>query len=147
MPGAERRGASGTRGGAAGTGRREPGVGGGGGGFWLGLFALLRRRGGESKLPSGVAQGAQGSGGKSRQLPSGWVLGVVLGFLMVWGFGDFFDMGWGIFFFFFGRGGVFLLLLFLFVCFFNRAQRKTLVHNAEIGDQVAEAGIRKAAVV
>lgn len=114
MPGAERRGASGTRGGAAGTGRREPGV--GGGGFWLGLFALLRRRGGESKLPSGVAQGAQGSGGKSRQLPSGWVLGVVLGFLMVWGFGDFFDMGWGIFFFFLVVVGFFCCCFFcLFV--------------------------------
>lgn len=137
-PGAERSGAGpaagqdGPGGGKKPRGRRPL--------VW-GFYALLRRRGAESKLLSGVCAagggrgGAQGSGGKCRQLPSGCVFeGCFGGFvgLGLLGLVSFCLVG---------------LVLLVWCCFFfNRAQRKTLVHNAEIGDLVAEAGIRKAAV-
>lgn len=118
--------------GAARTGRGSPG-----GRLWVRAFCLAAPAGWENKLLSDVARGHRVQVENPSNSPLGVFLGVVSRFLL--------GSGWFVCFLFcWLLGGFVVVLVFLFV--FNRAQRKTLVHNAEIGDLVAEAGIQKAAV-
>lgn len=91
----------------------------------------------ENKLLSDVARGhkvqVENPGNSPLGVFFGGCFGVFVGFGVVC-----------LFFVSLAFGGFCCGFGFLFV--FNRAQRKTLVHNAEIGDLVAEAGIQKAAV-